>query len=154
MADFLDDQRRMIADRLNELKPLVDEYVGLEAAAAALAGIPGSSSSARANGGKRPGRPRGTGRKAGAVVRNPNTRKPTRRKTATRAPAVRSAGRRRGSGKRSAEVLAAVQRQPGITIPEIAAEIGIKQNYLYRVLPGLQKEKKVKKDGKGWRATA
>src|SRR6202035_4987577 len=37
MADFLEDQRRMIADRLNDLKPLVDEYARLEAAAAALA---------------------------------------------------------------------------------------------------------------------
>jgi hypothetical protein len=28
--------------------------------------------------------------------------------------------------------------------------MGIKQNYLYRVLPGLEQEKKVRKDGRGW----
>jgi hypothetical protein len=28
--------------------------------------------------------------------------------------------------------------------------MGIKQNYLYRVLPGLEQENKVKKDGRGW----
>jgi hypothetical protein len=28
--------------------------------------------------------------------------------------------------------------------------MGIKQNYLYRVLPGLQKENKVSKLGRGW----
>jgi hypothetical protein len=33
-----------------------------------------------------------------------------------------------------------VQGQPGITIPELAAKMGIKQNYLYRVLPGLEQE--------------
>jgi DNA-binding IscR family transcriptional regulator len=43
-----------------------------------------------------------------------------------------------------------VQGQPGITIPELAAKMGIKQNYLYRVLPGLAKEKKVEKKGRGW----
>ena len=28
--------------------------------------------------------------------------------------------------------------------------MGIKQNYLYRVLPGLEQEKKVAKRGRGW----
>ena len=43
-----------------------------------------------------------------------------------------------------------MQGQPGITIPELAAKMGIKQNYLYRVLPGLEQEKKVSKQGRGW----
>jgi hypothetical protein len=30
--------------------------------------------------------------------------------------------------------------------------MGIKQNYLYRVLPALEKDKKVTKRGKGWHA--
>ena len=43
-----------------------------------------------------------------------------------------------------------MQGQPGITIPELAAKMGIKQNYLYRVLPGLEQESKVAKQGRGW----
>ncbi len=43
-----------------------------------------------------------------------------------------------------------MQGQPGITIPELAAKMGIKQNYLYRVLPGLEQENKVSKQGSGW----
>ncbi len=43
-----------------------------------------------------------------------------------------------------------MQGQPGITIPELAAKMGIKQNYLYRVLPGLEAENKVEKQGRGW----
>ena len=39
---------------------------------------------------------------------------------------------------------------PGITIPELAAKMGIKQNYLYRVLPGLAEDGLVAKDGRGW----
>jgi DNA-binding IclR family transcriptional regulator len=41
-------------------------------------------------------------------------------------------------------------RSSGITIPELADKMGIKQNYLYRVLPGLQKEGKVRKRGRTW----
>lgn len=46
--------------------------------------------------------------------------------------------------------LAAVEARPGITIPEMAKEMGITPNYLYRVLPELAKDGKVKKNGKGW----
>jgi predicted Rossmann fold nucleotide-binding protein DprA/Smf involved in DNA uptake len=43
-----------------------------------------------------------------------------------------------------------VQAKPGITIPQMGQEMGITPNYLYRVLPQLAKEGKVKKTGKGW----
>jgi hypothetical protein len=140
VTDFLDEKRREITDRLNELKPLVDEYSRLEAAASALAGVGGSSTRAGATATRRrgPGRPPGSGRKAGA--------KPAAAKAGTK----RRAGRRKGSGTRAAEALSFVQGQPGITIPELAAKMGIKQNYLYRVLPGLEQEGKVAKQGRGW----
>jgi DNA-binding IscR family transcriptional regulator len=32
----------------------------------------------------------------------------------------------------------------------MAEEMGIQQNYLYRVLPGLQKDGLVRKEGRGW----
>jgi DNA-binding IscR family transcriptional regulator len=50
--------------------------------------------------------------------------------------------------------LAAVKDQPGITIKELAGNLRISPNYLYRVLPGLEKEKKVRKQGSGWHPTA
>jgi DNA-binding IscR family transcriptional regulator len=43
-----------------------------------------------------------------------------------------------------------VKDQPGITIPEIAASLGMKQNYLYRVMPQLANDGKVVKSGRGW----
>jgi DNA-binding IclR family transcriptional regulator len=43
-----------------------------------------------------------------------------------------------------------VRGQPGITIPELAVKMGIKQNYLYRMLPGLAKEGKLEKKSRGW----
>lgn len=141
MTDFLDEKRKEITDRLKELKPLVDEYHRLEAAAGALAGVGGSAVATARSAVKRgPGRPRGATSKTAA--------KTTTRKA--RGPAKRRAGRRKGSGTRAAEALTLVQGQPGITIPELAAKMGIKQNYLYRVLPGLEQEKKVTKKGRGW----
>jgi DNA-binding IclR family transcriptional regulator len=47
-----------------------------------------------------------------------------------------------------------VQEQPGITIPELAARMVMQQNYPYRVLPGLQREGKINKEGRGWHPAA
>jgi cell division septum initiation protein DivIVA len=148
VPDFLDDTRREISDRLKELKPLVDEFRRLEAAAAALAGVGGSSSSAAASTTRRrkPGRPRKAKAAARTKAATATKAKPARKARST----GRRAGRRKGSGTRAAEALSLVKGQPGITIPELAAKMGIKQNYLYRVLPGLEQEKKVRKEGRGW----
>jgi hypothetical protein len=137
VTDFLDEKRQEITDRLKELKPLVEEYNRLEAAASALAGVGGSSTPSAPVKRRGPGRPRGSAAKAAPAAKAGR-------------PAKRRAGRRKGSGTRAVEALTLVQGQPGITIPELAAKMNIKQNYLYRVLPGLESEKKVKKTGKGW----
>jgi hypothetical protein len=59
-------------------------------------------------------------------------------------------GRPRGSGTRSLQALELVRARPGITIAELADAMNIKANYLYRVMPGLESEGKVKKRDKGW----
>ena len=58
MADFLDEKRKEIQARLNELKPYVDEYQLLQAADQALSGISNGTTSAPAAAGGRPGAPR------------------------------------------------------------------------------------------------
>ena len=132
-ADFLDQMRHEITARLKELKPLVDEYQRLDAAAAALDGV----SATRL--------PHGTPATRHAPARAKAA--PARKRGASHRG---RRGRPKGSGTRGAEALALVKQQPGITIPEIAEKMGIKQNYLYRVLPGLEQEGKVKKQGRGW----
>jgi hypothetical protein len=177
VTDFLDEKRKEITDRLKEIKPLVDEYQRLEAAASALAGVGGSASSASsvATAPRRrgPGRPRGSVNRTSAKTtgtpaptatataaapakagrkkpgRPPGRKKPGR-PAGSSSSTPRRAGRRKGSGTRAAEALAFVTGQPGITIPELAAKMGIKQNYLYRVLPSLEQEGKVAKKGRGW----
>ena len=123
MADFLEQKKREIEARLKELKPLVEEYHRLEAAAAALSGVSASSSPA-----------------------------PRSRRSARASSSTGRRGRPKGTGTRSKEALALVRQRPGITIPELAEAMGIKQNYLYRVLPGLAQDGMVEKQGRGWHA--
>jgi sugar-specific transcriptional regulator TrmB len=75
------------------------------------------------------GRRRGPGRPRGSVTR-------TRR-------------RRRG-GTRGEQAAKHVKSNPGITPSEIAKKMGIKPNYLYRVMADLQKEGRVRKRGRGY----
>jgi CRP-like cAMP-binding protein len=129
MSDFLEDKKREIRDRLAQLREAVQEAERLEAALAALEGVSGSA--------------------------------PTSRK---RAPAKRSSsrsssngaggkrGRPKGSGPRAKQALQTVKGKPGITIPELAETMGMQQNYLYRVMPDLQKQGLVRKEGRGWHA--
>jgi hypothetical protein len=130
MADFLDEKRKEIQARLKELKPLVDEYQRLEAAEQALSGVGGTSRTAA------PAAPatRRRRRTSGGGSRSGNGRR----------------GRPRGSGTRAAQAFELVKARPGITIPELAEAMGIKQNYLYRVMPSLADEGKVTKSGRGW----
>jgi hypothetical protein len=153
VTDFLDEKRKEITSRLSELKPMVDEYRRLEAAASALADVGGSTSAGAtttvAPRGRGPGRPRGSSNRRGTAAASTAAPAKATRKKVGRRPGG-SAGRRKGSGQRGAEALALIHQQPGIAIPEIATKMGIKQNYLYRVLPGLEKDGKVVKQGRGW----
>jgi hypothetical protein len=142
MTDFLEEKKREINARLKELRPLVDEYHRLEAAAAALDGVGGGAagSGASASGGAT-GTRRARGSGGGGATRS--------RATSSGGSSGRR-GRPRGSGTRSKEALELVRTRPGISIPEMAEAMGIQQNYLYRVLPGLQKDGLVRKEGRGW----
>src|SRR4051794_2666200 len=131
MPDFLEEKRKEISQRLKELRPLVEEYQRLEAAEQALSGV-------------------GDNGQAAAPAPAP------RRARSGRAKSSGSArrGRPRGSGTRANQALDLVKSRPGITIPQLAEAMGIKQNYLYRVMPVLAEEGKVTKSGRGWHTRA
>ena len=78
---------------------------------------------------------------------------PARRRGPGRPPGSsgrRRRGRPRGSGGRAIQAAELVQARPGITIRELAQTMKIKPNYLYRVMPTLEQEGKVKRRGSGW----
>jgi predicted Rossmann fold nucleotide-binding protein DprA/Smf involved in DNA uptake len=124
LADFVDSTVKDIDARLSELK---QELAKLEAARAALVGTR-----------RGPGRPPGSG-----AGRTRGPAKGTTRRTR------RSRGRR-GGATRANQALELVRSQPGITIPKMAASMGIEPNYLYRVLPRLAAEGQIKREGQGW----
>jgi hypothetical protein len=131
MADFLTEKRQEIDNRLKELRPLYEEYLKLEKAQEALAGM----DQPRRRG---PGRPPGS-TSSGARASSGNGR---RRR------------RRRSGGTRGDQALAVVRQNPGITVSELGDKLGISQkNYLYRVMANLQEDGAVKKDGKGFHAS-
>lgn len=113
MADFLDAKVKEIEERLQELRPLIEEYRRLQHATVALNGVSAPARSRAGNGGARRGRPRGS----------------------------------RGENTRATQAVELVRAQPGMTIPELAQRMGIKPNYLYRILPQLEEEGKVRRDG-------
>jgi hypothetical protein len=192
VTDFLDEKRDEIDDRLAELRPLIEEYNRLLAAASALRGVDGSgdpsavvrapspapSQEGRAardgNGdpsdeGQAESRDysedhgEGDGALESAAVSEAvsvpappiaSAPPPSSPSPSSRASAPRRAGRPKGSGTRAAEALRIVRENPGVTIPELADRMGIKQNYLYRVLPELVQEGKVAKQGRGWHPRA
>lgn len=111
------------ADILRDrIRELDEERAKLERALASLTG---------GREGKRgPGRPRGSGTSASSNGR--------RRR------------RRRKGGTRAEQALKLIADKPGMGASEIARDLGIKPNYMYRVLSELESEGKVKKDGRAY----
>jgi sugar-specific transcriptional regulator TrmB len=105
---------------MKRLAELDDERKRLERALAEL----GGKAIGRTTG-RRPGRPRGSGTKASGPKK-----------------------RRRRSGTRADQAVALVEGSPGISASDIAKQMKIKPNYLYRVLGDLEKEGRVSKKGR------
>ena len=152
-TDFLEQQREQINDRIAKLEPSVVEYNRLKAAEEALAGIPPSENGASASvpARRRSGRPRRSD--SIAAARAPRAAK-TPKARATAKTGRRTTGRRKGSGKRAVQALGLIQEQPGITIPELAAKMATNQTYLYKVVPGLEQDGRIRKEGRGWHPAA
>jgi sugar-specific transcriptional regulator TrmB len=118
-SNVLDEARQLVERRLADLD---EERKRLERALAELGG------KAR----RGPGRPRGSasGSASKATARGPRRR------------------RKRRGGTRADQAVKLIEQQPGISASDVAKTMKIKPNYLYRVLGDLEKEGRVKKDGR------
>jgi hypothetical protein len=113
-----------VAQRMTELRPLVDEYRELEQVAQRL------------------------GVSAPAPADTPAPRRRTRRRARSSAPAAASDGTRtRGNGRRD-QLLAAVKARPGITVREVGAELGVDPTSLYRIVHRLEQDGALLKRGR------
>jgi hypothetical protein len=66
---------------------------------------------------------------------------------ATRPAGVR-VGRPPGSGATAGRVIALVAEKPGMSIAEIAQELGMRANYLYRLIPDMVSAGKLRREDK------
>lgn len=119
MTTLIDEVKDQIDGRMQELRPLVEEYTALDRMRDAL------------------------GLDAAPAKRGP------RRNGARK-------GRPPGQGKRETEVLKLLDANPkGLTIPQLGEKMGIKANYLYRLLPQMAKAGRVQQVArKRWMAVA
>lgn len=88
---------------------------------------------------------RALGELGGKVRRGPGRPRGSRNASSSGAPKRR---RRRRGGTRGEQAVKLIADNPGISASEIAEQMKIKPNYLYRVLSDLEKEGRVKKDGR------
>jgi hypothetical protein len=122
----VDDIRRQVERRLADLEPLVAEYDQLTRIRQEL------DASGASN------------RLAGSSPRRPSERG-NGASTRTRAP--RTDGPKRGRAGQAIEIIA---RHPGVRTKEIAAHMGINENYLYRLLPRMEKQGQLTRQDNGW----
>lgn len=119
-SNVLDEARELVQKRLADLD---EERKRLERALAELGGKATRRS---------PGRPRGSKSAAAGAA---SGGAPKRR-------------RKRRGGTRADQAVNLITGEPGISASDVAKQMKIKPNYLYRVLGDLEKEGRVKKQGR------
>lgn len=95
---------------------------------------------------------RGPGRPGRPGRRGPGRPKGSTNKTTSGTATPRKRRKRRG-GTRADQAVQLIESQPGISASDVAKTMKIKPNYLYRVLGDLEKEGRVKKDGRQYYPT-
>lgn len=134
-SNVLDEALNLVKKRLAELD---EERQRLERALAELGGtVTGAVT-------RRPGRPPGSGKRGPGRPRKTASAAASA-STSTATPRRR---RRRRGGTRADQAVALVEQNPGISASEIAKQMKIKPNYLYRVLGEMEKEGRVTKKGR------
>jgi MarR family len=117
-----------VAQRMTELRPLVDEYRELEQVAQRL------------------------GVTAPDPADTPAPSRRTRRRARSSAPpaaklAAGNGTRARANGRRD-QLLAVVKARPGITVREVGAELGVDPTSLYRIVHRLEQDGALRKRGR------
>ena len=120
VIDELKGFEERVARRLEELRPLVDEYRQLEEVAQRLGVSSGGTNDT-------------------SVPSQRRARQPTRNSGSSR--------RERTSGRRD-QLLAVVKARPGITVREAGSELGVDPTSLYRIVRRLERDGALEKRGR------
>jgi hypothetical protein len=144
LMDQVQRMEQQVAQRLQELEPLVSEYEELKKVAERL-GL-SSSNAAPAPADRRTGGASSSPATAAATTKRarPTSRTRTRR---------RSGGRRNAAapGSRQQDVVRLVSERPGISVSEIGKELGVDPTGLYQIVRRLEARGEIRKEGKALR---
>ena len=136
VIDELKGLEERVAERMKELRPLVDEYRELEQVAERLGvGLPVADAAPT----------RGT--RARRSTRRARPKPATAATRATAASATATAASARGNGRRD-QLLEMVKARPGITVREVGSELGVDPTSLYRIVHRLEKDGALRKRGR------
>ena len=130
-----------VARRMQELRPLVDEYRELEQVAERL-GVAAATDTAA----PRRRRARRPAARAGTPGSTRRTNPAAGNGTAATVATKRSGGRVR-AGRRD-QLLEMVKARPGITVREAGAELGVDPTSLYRIVHRLEQDGALQKRGR------
>jgi hypothetical protein len=123
MPDLIDTIRKQIDARLNELRPIVQEAAGLEAALTALAGTPSMEPAS------------------------------TSKRRARQRSGVSGARRGRPRGQSREKLVEHLRAHPGSTASEVANALGLKRNSVSTQLSQLARSGAITKSARGYSAT-
>ena len=88
-----------------------------------------------------------------ATRRGPGRPRGSSSKKATKSTGAPRRRRKRRGGTRADQAVKLIEQNPGIGASDVAKQMKIKPNYLYRVLGDLEKEGRVRKDGRQYHPT-
>jgi hypothetical protein len=135
VIDELKGLEERVAQRMQELRPLVAEYRELEQVAEKLGVAPNDGTDAST-----PVRR--------STRRARSTRRGTAKTRATTAVTTGASARRGRQNGRREQLLSMVKARPGITVREVGSELGVDPTSLYRIVHRLEQEGQLQKSGR------
>jgi hypothetical protein len=130
-----------VAQRMLELRPLVEEYRELEQVAQRLGVSPAADTDTPA----RPRRRSQRRARANSGAARPASRTASDARAASKTARPASGGRADG---RREQLLEMVKARPGITVREVGTELGVDPTSLYRIVHRLERDGALRKRGR------
>ncbi len=149
LIDELKGLEDRVAERMKELRPLVDEYRELEQVAQKLGVSPATAATPtprrRAAARKRSSARSTTS--SGATGRAPGAGRASSPASRTADAATAAVAGARSNGRRD-QLLDMVKARPGITVREVGSELGVDPTSLYRIVHRLERDGALEKRGR------
>jgi hypothetical protein len=133
-----------VAQRMLELRPLVEEYRELEQVAQRLGVTPAAPIDTPAPRRRRSSRPRAG---SGSAPGGSGTARAGSGTARAKSGAAATGARARGDGRRD-QLLEMVKARPGITVREVGTELGVDPTSLYRIVHRLERDGVLQKRGR------